>query len=103
MIHQRHPTVAVEVVDGLVGAGGSPNLTETRSAANNPRSVHGFEPPSWDELRLGDRPPPHQVDEYESRGTLGWQHMPASRVEVDHRNRHVFSALTQTEKALLRA
>ena len=29
--------------------------------------------------------------------------MPASRVEVDHRNRHVFSALTQTEKALLRA
>ena len=103
MIHQRHPTIVDEVVDGLVHAGGFPNLTEARNAANNLRGVHGFEPPSWDQLRLGARPPPHQVDEYEPGGTRGWQHEAASRVEVDHRSRHVFPVLTQTEKALLRA
>ena len=90
-------------MDGLVGAGGSPNLTEARNAANNLRGVLGFEPPSWEQLRLGARPPPQQVDEYELGGTRGWQHEAASRVEVDHRNRHVFPVLTQTEKALLRA
>ena len=63
MIHQRNPTIADEVVEGLVRAGGSPNLTEGRNAANNLRGVHGFEPPSWDQLRLGARSPPQQVDE----------------------------------------
>ena len=94
MIHQRHPTIAVEVMDGLVHVGGSPSLTEARNAANNLRGcARGCEPPS----------PPHQLDEHEPRGVRGWQHEAASRVEVDHKNRHVFPVLTQTEKALLRA
>ena len=57
------------------------------------RCAWGCEPPS----------PPHQLDEHEPRGVRGWQHEAVSRVEVDHKNRHVFPVLTQTEKALLRA
>ena len=48
--------------------------------------VEGFEPPSWEALLDGARPPPHPED-HEPGGTRGgWQHEPASRVERNFRD-----------------
>ena len=104
MIHQRHPEVADRIVAGLSHPEGLPNLSGVAEAANCLRGVEYFEPPSWDELKLGARPQQfHEWDDYEPGGVRGWQHEASSRVERRHRTREVFPVVTDAERALIRA
>ena len=104
MIHQRHPEVADRIVAGLSHPEGLPNLSGAAEAANCLRGVEDFEPPSWDELKLGARPQQfHEWDDHEPGGVRGWQHEASSRVERRRRTREVFPVVTDAERALIRA
>ena len=98
MIHQRHPEV---VVAGLSHPEGLPNLSGAAEAANCLRGVEDFEPPSWDELKLGARPQQfHEWDDHEPGGVQGWQHEASSRVERRHTTRDLFPVVTEKPNVL---
>ena len=91
MIRRRHPTVADQLAHQLEGLPETPFL---RAAADTRREligVMGFEPPSWQEMSHGARPPHREPEDVEP-GTVrrGWQHEACSRVESRHR-RDLFS------------
>ena len=81
MIRQRHPEVALEMVRQLNGVDACPSLHAASGAARELTGVDGFEPPTWDALANGLRPPTHDADEFEPGAKRGWQHEAASRVE----------------------
>ena len=63
--------------------------------------VEGFEPPSWEALVHGARPPEREPDDFEPGGTRsGWQHEASARTELQFRGR-VLAALAEHEQAML--
>ena len=74
------------------------------SQAHALTGVQGFEPPSWEDLAEGARPPFHDVVEQEPGvWRHGWQHEASSRVEREHREVLLMPRLADHEKALLRS
>ena len=72
----------------------SPTLAEASMAAKDLDGVMGFEPPSWDALLRGARPPSQEWDQ---------QHEASSRVERHHREVNVFPRLSESGRALVRS
>ena len=75
MIRRRHPTVADQLVHQFQGHPETPFL---RAAADTRRELVGvmvFEPPSWQAMSHGARPPHRELEDVEP-GTVrrGWQH-----------------------------
>ena len=69
MIRARHPDVGAA-------------LQDAKSATRNLIGVEGFEPPSWETLANGQRPPDREPDDFEPCGMRhGSQHEAASRTE----------------------
>ena len=82
----------------------SPTLAEASMAARDLNVVMGFEPPSWDALLRGARPPSQEWDQQEPACFhWGWQHEASSRVERHHREVNVFSRLSESGRALVRS
>ena len=63
--HKRHPQIAVECLRELGVMSDSPTLAEASMAARDLDGVMGFEPPSWDALLRGVRPPSQEWDQQE--------------------------------------
>ena len=62
------------------------------------------QPPSWQALSHGARPPQREPDVHDPGITRrGWQHEAASRVEQHHREVDILPRLTADEKAMLRS
>ena len=89
MIKAWHPEVADSILL-LMHQDGPPSLMAASRAAGELRGVSGFDPPSWQDLANGARPPYHDLDDQEP-GVVrhGWQHEAASRVERDVRERRL--------------
>ena len=103
MIHERHPAVAVALVEHLENPG-TPCLQAVASAARDLTGVGGFEPPSWRELMTGARPEPREPEEFEPGTTRdGWQHEASSHVEESFRAESLFPRMCDSRKALLRS
>ena len=102
MIHARHPHVAAELLEQLVGHPDSPCLQEAVTTARSLVGIMDFEPPPWRAVMVGPRPPPVQPEEFEP-AQRGWQHEAASRVERAHRETQIFPRMTDTAKALVRS
>ena len=81
MIRRRHPSVAGQLVNQLQGNPEAPFLRAEEKASNELMGVMGFEPPSWQDMSEGARPPPLEPKD-EEPGTVrrGWQHEVCSRV-----------------------
>ena len=103
MIKARHPEVADSILL-LMHQDVPPSLMVASRAAGELRGVSGFDPPSWQDLANGARPPYHDLDDQEP-GVVhhGWQHEAASRVERDFRERRLMPRLADHERALLRS
>ena len=88
----------------LMHLDGPPSLMAASRAAGELRGASGFDPPSWQDLANGARPPCHDLDDQEP-GVVrhGWQHEAASRVERDVRERRLMPRLADHERALLRS
>ena len=86
----------------LNGVDACPSLHAASRAARELTGVAGFEPPTWDALANGLRPPTHDADEFEPGAKHGWQHEAASRVERQFRIR-LMERMAENEQALLRS
>ena len=83
MIRERHPGVANMIVDVLATGRVTPTLNALAQSDFAVRGVQGFDPPSWQALSHGARPPQREPDEREPGTTKrGWQHEAASPVDV---------------------
>ena len=104
MIHARHPDVATMILHGLNHEAQGPNVRGVADAVRMLTGVEGFEPPSWEALLDGARPPPHDPEDHEPGGTRGgWQHEAASRVERNFRDRRLMPVMSRADQALLRS
>ena len=104
MMHKWHPQIAVECLRELGGMSDSPTLAEASMAARDLDGVMGFEPPSWDALLRGVRPPSQEWDQQEPACfQRGWQHEASSRVERHHRDANLFPRLSESGRALVRS
>ena len=65
MINKRHPQIATECLLELGGISDSPSLAEAAMAARDLNGVMFFEPPSWEALLNGVRPPSQKWDQQE--------------------------------------
>ena len=63
MIKARHPQVADTITQGLNGEVAAPTLRAAARARHDLTGVQGFEPPSWEALADGVRPPFHDMDD----------------------------------------
>ena len=82
----------------------SPTVAEAFMVAKDLDGVMGFEPPSWDALLRGVRPPSQEWDQQEPACfQQGWQHEASSRVERHHREVNVFPRLSESGGALVRS
>ena len=82
MIFNRHPHFANLFVHELEGAREGALGAATRRAVTG---VLGFDPPTWEDLAHGARPPPAEPEDMEPWSGRGWQHVAASKVEFQHR------------------
>ena len=84
MIFNRHPDVANLFVHELEGTreGALGAAAEAKRAVTG---VLGFDPPTWEDLAHGARPPPAEPEDMEPWSGRGWQHVAASKVEFQHR------------------
>ena len=104
MIKARHPQVANTITQGLNGEAAAPTLRAAARARHDLTGVQGFEPPSWEALADGVRPPFHDMDDGEpSVERHGWQHEAASRLEREFRERHLMPHLAAHERCSPRA
>ena len=104
MISQRHRAVATTIVREMSGHSTSTHLNAAARSADQLRGLRGFEVPSWADLAGGLRPLPTNIEEVEPGWfCTGWQHEAASRLEWQHRERHLMPVLADSERALLRA
>ena len=104
MISQRHRAVATTIVREMSGHSTSAHLNAAARSADQLRGLRGFEVPSWADLAAGVRPIPTNIEEVEPGWfCTGWQHEAASRLEWQHRERHLMPVLADSERALLRA
>ena len=85
MIFKRHAHVANLFVHELDGARGGA-LGAAAKARRAVTGVLGFDPPTWEALVAGARPPTMEPEEMEPRGGRGWQHAAASKVQHQHRS-----------------
>ena len=84
------PQVADTITQGLNGEATAPTLRAAARARHDLTGVQGFEPPSWEALADGVRPPFHDMDDGEPGVERhGWQHEAASRLEREFRERHL--------------
>ena len=65
MIHARHPDVGMMILHGLNHEAQGPNVRGVADAVRMLTGVEGFEPPSWEALLDGARPPPHDPEDHE--------------------------------------
>ena len=74
MIKARHPEVADSILH-LMHQDGPPSLMAASRVVGELRGVSGFDPPSWQDLANGARPPFHDLEDQEP-GVVrhGWQH-----------------------------
>ena len=104
MFHARHPDVATMILHGLNHEAQEPNVRGVVDAVRMLTGVEGFEPPSWEALLDGARPPPRDPEDHEPGGTRGgWQHEAASRVERNFRDRRLMLVMSRSDQALLRS
>ena len=103
MIRRRHPVVADQLVHQLEGHPETPFLRAAADTRRELLGVMGFEPPSWQAMSHGARPPHREPEDVEP-GTVrsGWQHEACSRVERRHR-RELFSHTPAQVRALVRS
>ena len=102
MIRTIHPDVAALILLKMQGPDTPPTLAAAASAARCLLGVEGFEPPSWEALANGERPPMREPDAFEPADKRhGWQQA-ASRIERQHRSR-LMPRLAAQEQALLRS
>ena len=88
MVRARHPDVAALILRALEDPTGPPTLASVQAVAHQLVGVEGFEPPPWEALANGQRPPRQEPDQFEPGGYRhGWQHEAASWVERQHRGR----------------
>ena len=101
MIFNRHPPVANLFVHELEGApeGALGAAAEARRAMIG---VWGFDPPIWEDLVHGARPPPAEPEKIEIWSGRGWQHEAASRVEFQHME-ELFTHMTPSHRAQVRS
>ena len=98
------PEVATMILHGLNHEAQGPNVRGVGDAVRMLTGVEGFEPPSWEALLEGARPPPRDPEDHEPGGTRGgWQHEAASRVERNFRDRRLMPVMSRSEQALLRS
>ena len=104
MISERHPTVAGSFARRLErGEDLTPTMASAVLARHHLSGVEGFEPPSWEALVQGARPPEREPEDFEPGGTrYGWQHEASSRTELQFKGR-IMSTLAEHEQALLRS
>ena len=99
MIHARHPDVAMMIMHCLTHEAQGPNVRAVADAVRSLTGVEGFEPPSWEALLEGARPPPRDPEDHEPGGTRGgWQHEAASRVERNFRDRRLMPVMSRSDK-----
>ena len=102
MIKARHPQVADTITQGLKGEAAAPTLRAAARARHDLTGVQCFEPPSWEALADGARPPFHDMDDGEPGVERhGWQHEAGSRLEREFRERHLMPHLAAHERALV--
>ena len=103
MVRARHPDVVALIIRAMRHLTGPPTLVSAQTVAHQLVGVEGFEPPSWDALANGQRPPRREPEEFEPGGCRhGWQHEAASRVERQHRGR-LMPRFPQQQRAMLRS
>ena len=103
MVRARHPDVAALILRALEDPTGPPTLVSVQAVAHQLVGVEGFDPPPWEALANGQRPPRQEPEEFEPGGCRhGWQHEADSRVERQHRGR-VMLRLPPHERAMLRS
>ena len=101
MIFNRHPNVANLFVHELEGAreGALGAAAEARRAVTG---VLGFDPPTWEDLAHGARPPLAEPEDMEPWSGHGWQHVAASKVEFQHRE-ELFTHMGPSHRAQVRS
>ena len=71
-------------------------------AAAEARRCAGFDPPTWEDLAHGARPPLAEPQDMEPWSGRGWQHVAASRVEFRHRE-ELFTHMGPSHRAQVRS
>ena len=67
MVHQRHPSVAANLVAQLRG-GIQGRFFRAAAEAVHTLEVAGFEAPTWEALAMGARPSPREPEDHEPGG-----------------------------------
>ena len=97
-VKARHPEVAACMVEGLQTADNTVCLRAAAHAAEELARIPGFEPPSWEALADGARPPACEPDQYEPGcHRAGWQHEGSARPKEAFRE-SLFAAMTDSER-----
>ena len=103
MVRERHPEIATTILRRMGDPMAPPTLVAARTVAGQLVGVAGFDPPSWEALADGQRPPLRDPDDSEPGDFRhGWQHEASSRVERQHRE-ILLPQLTDSERAMLRS
>ena len=101
IIFKRHAHVANLFMHELdVAPGGA--LGAAAEARQAVTGVLGFDPPTWEALAAGARPPIMEPEEMEPGGRRGWQHAAASKVEHQHRE-ELFVHMRPSHRAQVRS
>ena len=103
MIRERHPGVANMIVDVLATGPVTPTLNALAQSDFAVRGVQGFDPPSWQALSHGARPPQREPDVNQaSLGAVGNMRRLRGLSNVSAK-RKFFPASLLNEKAMLRS
>ena len=103
MIRERHPRVAEMLVAEFSGEPATPFLQAASLCGVQLIGRMEFDPPSWDALARGARPPTREPEDREPGTTRhGWQQEASSRVEGEFRN-DMFSRIPDQTQALIRS
>ena len=102
VIRSRHPEVAHHLVEELDGFPTTPFLRAAADAKRNLIGLMGFEPPSWEAVAVGARPPLREPDFEPGTVRQGWQHEASSRKEQHFRD-EFFTRVPQQVQALVRS
>ena len=102
MLAKRLPNVSQNIVYQLVVEEGTGCLVELAGAAANLDRQGFVGRPSWEDLRMGTRPPPRGESE-PAEWHHGWQYYASSTSEHHHRETMVLAQITATNQAHLRS
>ena len=97
------PAYSHQSVEELEGFPTTPFLRAAADAKKNLTGFLGFEPPSWEAVAAGARPPLREPEDFEP-GIVrqGWQHEASSRKEQHFRD-EFFKKVSQQVQALVRS